>query len=248
MNRFNGKNALVTGGASGIGLATARLLLQEGGRVAVTGRDEKTLEAARRELGPKALVLRSDTSKPAEVEALAAELGKAFGHLDLVFLNAGIAKFAPAEAVTEQFWDETFNTNLRGAFFAAQRLARLIPQGGSIVLNTSVVAVKGLPATSVYSASKAGLRSLARTLSTELLAKGIRVNAVSPGPITTPIFGKTGLPAEALDAFAKQTQENNPMKRFGSPDEVAAAVLFLAVDATYTTGAELPVDGGVSQL
>jgi NAD(P)-dependent dehydrogenase (short-subunit alcohol dehydrogenase family) len=248
MSRFSNLTALITGGASGIGLATAKLLLQEGGRVAVTGRDPKSLAAARLELGPKAFVFQSDTSDLAAIERLAGDVEAALGHLDLVFLNAGIAKFAPAEAVTPAFWDETFDINLKGAFFTAQRFARLVKKGGSIVLNTSVVDVKGFPASSVYAASKAALRSLARTLSADLLGQGIRVNAVSPGPITTPIYGKLGMPAEVAEAWGKSMQEANPMKRFGNPDEVAKAVLFLAVDATYTTGAELPVDGGVSQL
>ena len=248
MARFTGKTALITGGSSGIGLSTARLLLQEGGRVAVTGRDPKTLEAARLELGPQALVLQSDTSDLPALKQLAKDVEAKFGHLDLVFLNAGIAKFAPTEAVTSDFWDQTFDINLKGAFFAAQELARLVKPGGSIVLNTSVVNVKGFPSATVYSASKAGLRSLARTLSAELIGKGIRVNAVSPGPITTPIYGKLGMPADVAEAWGKEMQAANPMKRFGSPDEVASAVLYLAVDATYTTGAELPVDGGASQL
>ncbi len=248
MPRFSNQTALITGGTSGIGLATAKLLLQEGGRVAVTGRDPKTLEAARLELGTKALVLQSDTADLAAIEQLAQDVEAKLGHLDLVFLNAGIAKFAPAESVTAAFWDQTFDINLKGAFFAAQRFARLLKKGGSIVLNTSVADAKGIPASSVYAASKAALRSLARTLSADLIGQGIRVNAVSPGPITTPIYGKLGLPAEVADAWGQSMQEANPMKRFGSPDEVAKAVLFLAVDATYTTGAEVPVDGGASQL
>ena len=248
MARFTGKTALITGGSSGIGLSTAKLLLQEGGRVAITGRDPQALEAARLELGPQALVFQSDTSDLEALTKLALEVEAGFGKLDLVFLNAGIAKFAPTEAVTEQFWDETFDINLRGAFFAAKEFARLVRPGGSIVLNTSVVNVKGFPSAAVYSASKAGLRSLSRTLSADLLGKGIRVNAVSPGPITTPIYGKLGFPADVAAAWGKQMQEANPMKRFGNPEEVATAVLFLAVDATYTTGAEVPVDGGVSQM
>jgi NAD(P)-dependent dehydrogenase (short-subunit alcohol dehydrogenase family) len=248
MSRFSNQSALITGGASGIGLATARLLLQEGGRVAVTGRDPKSLEAARLELGPKALVLQSDTSDLAAIGQLAQDVEAKLGQLDLVFLNAGIAKFAPAEAVTEAFWDQIVDINVKGAFFAAQRFARLVKQGGSIILNTSVVNVKGIPASTVYAASKAALRSLARTLSADLLGQGIRVNAVSPGPITTPIYGKLGFPAEVAEAWAASMQAANPMKRFGTADEVARAVLYLAVDATYTTGAELPVDGGLSQL
>jgi NAD(P)-dependent dehydrogenase (short-subunit alcohol dehydrogenase family) len=248
MNRFSGKTALVTGGSSGIGLATARLLLAEGGRVAVTGRDPKTLEAARKELGPHALVIRSDASNLKDLTALAGEVEKVLGGLDLAFLNAGIARFTPYDQVTEEEWDSVLDTNLRGVFFAIQRLSKLVRPGGSFVLNTSVAQTRAFPTTAAYAATKAGLRALARTLSAELLPRGVRVNAVCPGPITTPIFGKLGLPQEAADAFTKQLAETNPMRRFGTPDEVAHAVLFLAVEATYTVGCELPVDGGVSQL
>jgi NAD(P)-dependent dehydrogenase (short-subunit alcohol dehydrogenase family) len=248
MSKYEGKAALVTGGTSGIGLATARLLEQGGARVAVTGRSEKVRAAAQLELGEQALVLGSDSSKSGDIEALATTIERTFGGLDFLFVNAGVGKFSPVEAVTESFWDEIFATNTKGAFFTVQRLVPLLRPGGAVVLNTSVVDEKGTAGASVYAASKAALRSLARSLATELLPKGIRVNAVSPGPITTPIMGKLGLTAEALTGFEQQMKQANPMKRFGTPEEVARAALFLAFEATYTTGAELVVDGGFTQL
>jgi len=248
MGRFTGKNAVITGGSSGIGLATALQLQAEGARVAVTGRSAEALAQAKEALGASALVLSSDTSSLTDIEALAEKVKASFDHVDLLFINAGVARFMPFEHVTEAFFDEQQAINTKGAYFTVQRFLPLLKPGSSVVLNTSVVDVKGYAATSVYSASKAALRSMARTLATDLQPRGIRVNAVSPGPITTPIFEKTGLSAAELEAFAQQTRELNPMKRFGTPDEVARAVLFLAAEATYTTGAELPVDGGVSQL
>jgi NAD(P)-dependent dehydrogenase (short-subunit alcohol dehydrogenase family) len=249
MGRYTGKTALITGGTSGIGLAAAKAFLGEGARVVVTGRDQKALQAARHELGAGALVLRSDTSKLSDIEALAAEVKERLGGIEVLFVNAGIARFAPLEASTEAFWDETFAINVKGAYFTVQRLSPLLKAGGAIVLNTSVVDEKGFPGASVYSASKAALRSLARTLATEFLARGIRVNAVSPGPIATPILAKGGMVKEQVDAFTAQMREGNPMKRLGTSDEVARAVLFLAsTEASFTTGAELVVDGGLTQL
>lgn len=249
MARFSGKVALVTGGTTGIGLATAQAFAQEGARVLVTGRSEGALAAAQSELGPGTLVAKSDTSSLEDLDALAAKVRAELGGIDVLFVNAGIAKFAPFEASSAALFDEIFDINVRGAFFAIQKLLPLLRSPGSIVLNTSVVDEKGFPNTSVYSASKAALRSLARTLSTELLPKGIRVNAVSPGPITTPILAKGGMDADGRAGFAKFVEETNPMKRFGRPEEVARAVLFLASEeASFTSGAELTVDGGVAHL
>ncbi len=248
MGRYEGKTAVVTGGSTGIGFAAAKLLVQGGAKVVFTARSKDAVHAAAGELGAGATGLVSDTSKLADIDALAAKVKATLGEVDFLFVNAGIAKFAPLSAVDEAFYDEIFDINTKGAFFTIQKLAPLMRQGGGVVLNTSVVDEKGMATTSVYAASKSALRSLARTLSAELLPRGIRVNAVSPGPVTTPIYGKLGLPAPALDGFQAQMREMNPMKRFGTPDEVARAALFLGFDASYTTGAELPVDGGVTQL
>lgn len=248
MSKYAGKTAVVTGGSTGIGFATVKLLVQGGAKVVFTARSKDAVESAQKELGPNAIGLVSDTSKLSDLEALAAKTKAELGEVDLLFVNAGIAKFVPFTDVTESFFDETIGINTKGAFFAVQKLAPVLRQGSAVILNTSVVDEKGMAATSVYAASKAALRSLARTLSTELLPRGIRVNAVSPGPIATPIYGKLGLPKEQADAFASTVREGNPMKRFGTAEEVARATLFLGFEASYTTGAELPVDGGLTQL
>jgi NAD(P)-dependent dehydrogenase (short-subunit alcohol dehydrogenase family) len=247
MSKLDGKLAVVTGGSSGIGLAAAKQLVQEGAHVVITGRSRDALDRAALELGTRATVVVSDAGKLGDLDPLVEKV-RALGGLDFLFFNAGIAPFVPFEAVTEEHYDELLAINTKGAFFTTQRLVPLFRQGGSIVFTTSIVNVKGFPNSSVYSSTKAALRSLTRTLATELLPKNIRVNAVSPGPISTPIFSKMGLPAEALDAMAAQFREMVPMKRFGSPEEVAKVALFLGFDATFTTGAEVPVDGGLSQL
>jgi NAD(P)-dependent dehydrogenase (short-subunit alcohol dehydrogenase family) len=248
MSRLSGKTIFISGGTTGIGLATAKLFKSEGARVAVSGRNPDTLAAARKELGPDAIVIASDAAKLSDITTLVDKLKASFDKLDYVFVNAGIAKFLPFTDVTEELFDETINTNLKGAYFLIQKLLPLLPNGSAIVLNTSVADSKGLPTTSFYGASKAGLRALARTLAPELLPRGIRINAVSPGPITTPIYAKLGQSPEVQQVFAAQMTEANPMKRFGTPEEVAKAVLYLAQDATYSTGSELAVDGGFAQL
>lgn len=247
MRQLDGKVAVVTGGSSGIGFETAKQLVAAGAKVVVTGRNAEQLARAVAELGPRALAMVSDAANLSDIDALTEKV-KGLGGVDFVFFNAGIAKFVPFEATTEEVYDELLNVNTKGAFFTAQKLAPHVRAGGSIVFNTSVVNTMGIPSTSAYSATKAALRSLTRTLAAELLPKQVRVNAVSPGPISTPIIGKLGLPAEVAEGMAAQMREDNPMKRFGAPEEVAKAALFLAFDATYTTGAELPVDGGSSQL
>ena len=248
MARYEDKKVVIIGGTSGIGLATARMLVDEGARVLVTGRSQAGLEAAQKELGKNSVAVSSDARSLTDIDALASRARAEFGTFDLLFVNAGFGLFAPLENTTEAAFDEMFNLNAKGPFFAVQKLARLINQGGAVVLTTSTANVKGMPLIAAYGGAKAALRSFARTFAAELLARGIRVNAVSPGPIETPIIGKAFPDKATADHLTEQMREANPMKRFGTSDEVAKAVLFLAFDATFTTGLELPVDGGWSQL
>lgn len=249
MNTLAGKVAVVTGGSSGIGLVTAKPFIQSGAKVAITGRNQQALDAAVRELGSSVLAIRSDVSKLNELDALFSTIEKKFGRIDVLFANAGIAKFAPATAVNEQFYDELFDINVKGVFFTIQKAIPLLNDNASIILNTSVVNQAGLPNTSVYAATKAAVRSFARSIAAELAGRGIRVNVVSPGPIATPMYGKLGLPKEAVDAFATSIVSQVPLKRFGQLEEVAQTALFLASSASsYITGVELNVDGGLGQV
>lgn len=248
MGHYDNKTAVITGGTSGIGLATAKLLLSEGARVIVTGRTTETIDKARAELGERATVLCSDAASMEDIGALAEAVKKTFGKLDLLFVNAGIGRFVPFEKMDEATYDEVFDVNTKGPYFTVQKLVPMMAEGSSVVFTTSIANEKGMPMLSAYGAAKAALRSLTRMLAAELLPRGIRVNAVSPGPIATPITGKVGLSQEAITQTETQMRESNPMKRLGEPEEVARAVLFLAFEATFTTGAELPVDGGQAQL
>jgi NAD(P)-dependent dehydrogenase (short-subunit alcohol dehydrogenase family) len=248
MGRYTDKTILITGGTTGIGLATAKHFLAEDARVMVTGRTQATIESAQAELGENAIAVYSDASSLADIDALAEKVKQVYGKLDVLFVNAGLGRFLPFETTTEAAFDEMLDLNAKGPFFAVQKLVPLMPPGSAVVLTTSIANVKGIPMISAYGAAKAALRSLTRTFAAELLPRGIRVNSVSPGPIATSIGLKAGIPKEAIDQFFAQMQEGNPMKRLGQPEEVAKAVAFLAFDATYTTGAELPVDGGVTQL
>jgi NAD(P)-dependent dehydrogenase (short-subunit alcohol dehydrogenase family) len=249
MKRLEGKVAVVTGGNSGIGLATAKRLQEEGARVAISGRNKETLEEAVRTIGNGVLAVQADVAKPAALERLYAEVNEKLGKIDVLFVNAGIAKFAPLAETSEGLFDEEFDINVKGAYFTIQKALPLLNDGASIVLNTSVADQKGNPGSSAYSATKAALRSLARTAAAELVGRRIRVNAVAPGPIQTPIFGKTGLPKEQIEEFEKEITARVPMKRVGKPEEVAATVAFLASqEASYITGVEINVDGGLGQI
>jgi NAD(P)-dependent dehydrogenase (short-subunit alcohol dehydrogenase family) len=249
MKRFEGKTVVITGGNSGIGLATAKLFHEQGAKVAISGRDQKTLDEAVKIIGADTLAVKADVSKLADIDRFFAQVAAKFGKIDALFANAGIAKFAPVDASSEQMFDETFDINVKGLFFTLQKALPHLNDNAGIVLNSSVVNSKGNVATSVYSASKAAVRSLARTFGAELVDRGIRVNVVSPGPIATPIFGRTGLPQAAIDEFAADIKARVPMKRFGTPEEVGHAVLFLASsEASYITGVDLNVDGGTGQI
>jgi NAD(P)-dependent dehydrogenase (short-subunit alcohol dehydrogenase family) len=247
MGKYDGKSVVITGGSSGVGLATAKLLVNEGARVLITGRTRATLDSAGEQLGNNAVAVQSDAASLPDIEALAERAKAQFGTVNALFVNAGIAGFVPFEQMTEQVYDELLAVNAKGPYFTVQKLAPLLSPGSGVVLTTSVANVLGLPMISAYAASKAALRSMTRSLARELLPHGIRVNAVSPGPIDTGILDRS-LPQEAAKQTKAQMTAENPMQRFGDEGEVAKAVVFLAFDATYTTGAELPVDGGGSQL
>jgi NAD(P)-dependent dehydrogenase (short-subunit alcohol dehydrogenase family) len=249
MKRLEGKVAVVTGGNSGIGLATAKRLQEEGAKVAISGRSKKTLEEAVKAIGNGVVAVQSDVAKLEDVDKLYAEVSRKLGKIDVLFVNAGVAKFAPLAETSESLYDEQFDINVKGAYFTIQKALPLLNDGASIILNTSVAGSTGNPATSAYSATKAAMRSLARTAAAELADRNIRVNTVAPGPIVTPIFGKTGLPKETIDEWAKGVVEKVPLKRFGQPEEVAGVVAFLASqDASYITGVEINVDGGLGQI
>ncbi|MCC8394340.1 SDR family oxidoreductase [Paraburkholderia sp. MMS20-SJTR3] len=249
MTRFHNSTVLVTGGSSGIGFAAAQAFAREGARVIITGRDADALETAKAALGERAIALRNDAGSVAAARELAAALDAQRVRLDAVFINAGIARLAPFAAIDEALWDATFDINVKGAYFQIQALLPLLNRGASIVLNGSINAHIGMPASSVYAASKAALISLAKTLSAELLPQGVRVNVVSPGPVRTPLYGKLGLDAATLDATAAQIVAQVPLGRFGTPDEVASTVLHLAApESAFIVGTEIIVDGGMSQL
>jgi NAD(P)-dependent dehydrogenase (short-subunit alcohol dehydrogenase family) len=248
MRRYEAKRTVIIGGTSGIGLATAKMLLDGGGRVLVTGRSKAGLESAQKEIGKDAIVVSSDARSLTDIDALASRVKAEFDTFDLLFVNAGLGLFAPLEHTTEATYDEMFNLNAKGPFFAVQKLSPLMNQGGAVVLTTSTANIKGMPLIAAYGGAKAALRSFARTFAAELLPRGIRVNAVSPGPTETPIIGKAFPDKDVAAQLMAQMTEAIPMKRFGTAEEQAKAVLFLAFDATFTTGAEFPVDGGWSQL
>ena len=243
------KVAVITGGNSGIGLATAKLFHEEGAKVVITGRRQDALDDAVNEIGGDVVGISTDASKVNEIENLYKKVDDIHGKIDVLFLNAGIATFEPIEQVTEESFDRQANTNFKGLFFNLQKALPLLKDGGSIILTTSAADQRGFENTSVYSATKAAVRSLARTLSAELLDRGIRVNAIAPGPIETAIFEKLGFPQEAVGQVKEQFSSTNPMKRMGTPEEIAKGALFLASsDSSYVAGIDLSVDGGAAKI
>lgn len=249
MNRLAGKRALITGGTTGIGLVTARRFLEEGARVAVTGRNPKTMDAARQELGSDVVFISSDAGDATAQKAVAEEIGRLFGGLDVLFVNAGMVDMRAVEQFDPESFDRSFSLNLKGPFFLIQALLPYLANPASIILNSSVNAHIGMPNTSVYAATKAALSSLARTLSGELISRGIRVNAISPGPIATPLYSKLGFSDEQLKSVAASIQGQVPAGRFGKPEEIANAVVFFASDeSAFTVGSELLIDGGMSGI
>ncbi|WP_395448462.1 SDR family oxidoreductase [Aminobacter sp. UC22_36] len=247
MSSYKGKKAVIVGGTHGMGLAVAQALVAGGADVLITGRTEKTLDEARRVLGDNAYVVRSDIADLREIAKLGTEVSEKLGQIDFLHMNAGISELEPYDQVTEASFDRQFSTNTKGTFFTTQRLVPLIREGGAIVFTSSVADDSGTPGMVVYSATKAAVRSFSKVLAAELLPRKIRVNVVSPGFIDTPTMGVAGATADERAAFMAIGDAVTPMKRHGTPDEVARAVLFLGFDATFTTGEQIKVDGGLGQ-
>lgn len=243
---MKGKTILITGGTTGIGLATASLLSNEGAKVLVTGRNPRTLESARKALPGSAVVIQSDSASLEAAQAIGEEVKKHADHLDGLFLNAGIAHFVPLEAVTPKDYEDTFNVNVRGPFFQLQSLLPLLRNPSSVVFTSSVAASVGTATASIYSATKAAITSLGKTLASELAQRGIRVNVISPGPIATPIIKKAVPTAEQQQNFEDKVVAKTLFKRYGTSEEVAQLVRFLiSEESSYITGAEMFIDGGV---
>jgi NAD(P)-dependent dehydrogenase (short-subunit alcohol dehydrogenase family) len=249
MGKLEGKIALITGGNSGIGLATAKQFVNEGAHVFVTGRREQELAAVVKEIGRNITGVQGDVSDLGDLDRLFAQIKREKGRLDIVFANAGVAKYAPLGSITEELYNSIFDINVKGLLFTVQKALPLMPDGAAIVLCASIVASKGLAANSVYSATKAAVRSFARTWTTDLKARRIRVNAVSPGSIDTPGLGELLASSDVGSQRKTMISNNVPLGRFGTPDEIAKAVVFLASDdASYIAGTELFVDGGFAQV
>jgi NAD(P)-dependent dehydrogenase (short-subunit alcohol dehydrogenase family) len=247
--RLEGKVAVITGGNSGIGLATAKQFVNEGAYVYISGRRDTELAAAVKEIGKNVTGIQGDVSNLGDLDRLFAQIKREKRKLDIVFANAGVATYAAFGKITEEHFDSIFGINVKGLLFTVQKALPLLPDGASIILNASIVASKGLPANSVYSATKAAIRSFARTWTTDLKDRRIRVNAVSPGPIDTPGLNNLVASTGAGEQRLKAISSNVPLGRLGTPDEIAKAVVFLASDdSSYVTGTELFVDGGFAQV
>ena len=249
MGKLDGKVALITGGNSGIGLATAKTFINEGAKVVITGRREEALDQAVKEIGGDVKSILADSGDISKTKEVIEQTVAAFGKIDILFVNAGVAYFAPHEEITEEFFDSQFNINVKGPFFLIKEAIPHLNEGAVIIGNTSIVGQKGFDGTSVYSATKAAFRSLSRVLASELKERKIRTVSVAPGPIETPIYGKLGMSEEEVNQMGQGFAQSVPLGRFGSSDELAKAVLFLASDdASYVNGVELEVDGGLSQI
>lgn len=247
MDRLKGKTALITGGTSGIGLATAKLFLAEGARVAVTGRDPERLAAAQKELGNETLVIRSEAGNLSEIDSMMTQVKDHFGQLDVLFLNAASGTPAPVELVTEEQFDEIVQVCFKGVFFSIQKALPLLSTNASVIITTSITNRTGSPNFSVYGASKAALRSLVQSMGLALIGRGIRVNAINPGPTDTEGFNRLPLPKEVMQAIKNDIEGRSPSKRLGTSDEIAKVALFLASDdSAFVVGEEIVVDGGIS--
>ncbi|MBW4518582.1 MAG: SDR family oxidoreductase [Scytolyngbya sp. HA4215-MV1] len=249
MSKLDRKIALVTGGTSGIGLATAKRFVAEGAHVFITGRRQSELDAAVDEIGKNVTGVQSDVSNLTDLDRLFATIEQEQGHLDVVFANAGVGEIVPLGSITEEHFDKLFNINVKGLLFTVQKALPLLPEGSSIILNASIVSIKGTPAFSVYSATKAAVRSFARNWILDLKDRHIRVNAISPGVVPTPGYDHLGLSDEQLQEFVDSQAVTIPLGRVGTPDEIAKAVVFLASDdSSFVNGIELFVDGGMAQI
>jgi NAD(P)-dependent dehydrogenase (short-subunit alcohol dehydrogenase family) len=247
MKRFEGKVAVITGGNSGIGLATAKAFAREGASVVVTGRDEASLKRAEGEIGGSVTVLRADVSRLPEIDRAMGTIRERFRKIDALFVNAGIGKFVPFDQVTEEFFDETVAVNLKGAFFTVHKALPLLQPGAAVVLNASINGHKGMPGTTVYGATKAAVVNLAKTLSADLIERGIRVNAISPGPVESALLGRLGMSDAQLQETQDWIKSQVPLKRFAQPAEIAEAVLYLCSSvSSFVVGAEIVIDGGMT--
>lgn len=249
MSRFQNKVVVISGGNSGIGLETVKAFLNEGARVVFSGRRQEALDEVSTTLNGEFKAVLADQGKPGDNQRLISEAIDAYGKIDVLFVNAGVAYFVPADQIDEDHFDTQFNINIKGPAFLVKHALPHINDGGAIIFNTSIVHLKGFEAAAIYSATKGALRAYSRVLTTELAPRKIRVNVVAPGPIATPIYDKLGMPAEAVAEMGEGFAASNPLKRFGNPKEIADAVLFLASDeASYVNGIELAIDGGLSQV